>query len=601
MGEFPSIFGQFQECLRERPDEAAFLITSGDRSVPITWRQFARDVERIAWGVSKAIPGGAVGLLGENSYEWMVAHAGVMFGGGRAVPIDPNLSPDEMAARLAFVGAKSLVYSALHANKAHEVAKKLPDLVVAGFGSRSADLFMDKADKAFARGEKGVFSLPPPDEKRTAMIVFTSGTTSRPRGAELTLEGLAAWCRFTNRQLRIRPGSRSLMVLPLHHIFGVCAAYLMVGAGSSVGVCPDFRRLYDAVERFRAEYIFLVPALADILATKISQRGNSAEAALGFPIEWILVGGASLSMRVHENLLSLGIQPLAGYGLTETTALYSIAPLGRHKPGSAGQADLVESQVKVSPRGTLMIRGPGVFKGYYQEPERTAEVLKDGWFDTGDVGRIDDEGYVFITGRASRTIVLSSGKKIAPEEIEDKLLAIPGFREAIVSGNGETREIKAEIYAVVSEETVKRQVELLNRSLPVYQRIKTVIVRDEPFPRTSSGKIRLHSSEPIAAPDEQAGEQNSFGEKVHGTVQVVRRMCAKHPHRWRVSFLVLLVAMAVLVFNIVPRLMENAGIVLPSVLAKTLDFIGECGAILLALLVILGYFISRKLFPSEEE
>ena len=601
MGGFESIFRQFQECLRERPDDAAFLITSGDRSVPISWRQFTHDVERIAWGVSKVIPGGVVGLLGENSYEWMVAHAGVMFGGGIVVPIDPNLSPDEMAERLAFVGAKSLVYSALHAHKAREVAKKLPELVVAGFGSRSADLFLDKADKAFAKGEKGVFSLLPPDERRVSMIVFTSGTTSRPRGVQLTLQGLAAWCRFANRQLCIRPGSRSLMVLPLHHIFGVCVAYLMVGAGSSVGVCPDFRRLYDAVERFRADYIFLVPALADLLCAKIAQRGDSAEAALGFPIEWILVGGAPLSTRIYEQMLSLGIQPLAGYGLTETTALYSISPIGRHRQGSAGQADSAESKVKVSERGTLMISGPAVFRGYYEEPERTDEVLKDGWFDTGDVGYIDDDGFVFITGRASRTIVLSSGKKIAPEEIEDKLLSIPGFRETVVSGNGETREIKAEIYAVVSEDTVKRQVERLNRSLPVYKRIKTVIVRDEPFPRTSSGKIRLHSSEPIAAPDEQASEQNSFGEKVHGTVQVVRRLCAKHPHRWRMSFTALLVAMAVLVFNIVPRLLENAGIPLPSVIGKAVDFIGECGEILLALLVILGYFISRKLFPSEEE
>ena len=601
MGEFKSIFGQFQECLRDHPDDAAFLIASGDRSVPISWRQFTHDIERIARGVSSLIPGGVVGLLGENSYEWMVAHAGVMFGGGVVVPIDPNLTPDEMAARLAFVGAKALVFSSLHSYKAREVAKKLPDLVVAGFGSKSADRFLALADKSLSGGGKGVFSQPPPDENRVSMIVFTSGTTSRPRGVQLTLGGLAAWCRFTNRQLKIRPGSRSLMVLPLHHIFGVCAAYLMVGAGSSVGVCPDFRRLYDAVERFRAEYIFLVPALADILASKISQRGNSAEAALGFPIEWILVGGAPLSTRIYERLLSLGIQPLSGYGLTETTALYSIAPLGRHKKDSAGQADLVESEVKVSDRGTLMIRGPGVFLGYYQEPERTAEVLKDGWFDTGDVGRIDDEGYVFITGRASRTIVLSSGKKIAPEELEDKLLSVPGFREALVSGESETREIKAEIYAVVSEETVRRQVELLNRSLPVYQRIKKVVVRAEPFPRTSSGKICLHSlPEPHSV--ELAGTgKSTFGDKVHVTAGAVRRSCSKHPHRWRVSVSVLIVAMAVLVFNVLPSMLKNAGISLPPVLSKIFTLIGEFGEILLALLVISAYFISRKIFPKDDE
>ncbi len=131
-------------------------------------------------------------------------------------------------------------------------------------------------------------------------------------------------------------------------------------------------------------------------------------------------------------------------------------------------------------------------KGYYGMPERTAAVIDaDGWFHTGDVGRIDEDGYVWITGRASRTIVLSSGKKIAPEELEEKIMQLPGVLEALVSGEGETRDVKAEIYATVPEASVHRAVAALNRTLPVYQRVKTVVVRREPFPRTSSGKIRL--------------------------------------------------------------------------------------------------------------
>ena len=131
-------------------------------------------------------------------------------------------------------------------------------------------------------------------------------------------------------------------------------------------------------------------------------------------------------------------------------------------------------------------------KGYYKEPEMTARAIDaEGWFHTGDLGRIDDDGFVWITGRASRTIVLSSGKKIAPEELEEAVLALPGVREVVVSGVGETREVKAEVYASIPEASVRGAIAALNLSLPVYKRIKTVIVRTEPFPRTSSGKIRV--------------------------------------------------------------------------------------------------------------
>ena len=133
-----------------------------------------------------------------------------------------------------------------------------------------------------------------------------------------------------------------------------------------------------------------------------------------------------------------------------------------------------------------------LFRSVWNQPSATAKVIDaDGWFHTGDVGRIDADGYVWITGRLSRTIVLSSGKKVAPEEIEERLLQLPGVLEALVTGVGETREITAQVYASIPEESVRRAVAALNRTLPVYQRIKAVVVRKEPFPRTASGKIKL--------------------------------------------------------------------------------------------------------------
>jgi len=487
------LFEAFKKMREERPGDPAFLITSGDRSVPINWRQFTDDIDLVVRLIRVHAPGAKIGLLGENSYEWMVAHAAILFAGATVVPIDMNLTPAEIAERLKFVGAVPLVYSALYDEKAHQARTMMPGIITAGFGSLKTERFLDRVRGLFSVKDS-IWNEDHVDTSLTSMIVFTSGTTSKPRGAELTIAGIEAFMEFAQGQLKIKSGTRSLMLLPLHHIFGVCTTYFMLVNGTALGVCPDFRRIYDAAERFRVNYLFLVPALADILAAKIEQHGKSAEEALGTPIEWILTGGAALPRRTYEHLTALGIKTLTGSGMTETTAHFSVAPVDSDPHvGSAGQVALHgPCEVRVSPNGELLIRGPAVMKGYYREPELTAKVLSaDGWYNTGDIGTVDADGFVWFTGRASRTIILDSGKKIAPEELEEKILDIPGVRECVVRGEKNTREVIAEVYATIPEDSVRRAIGALNLQLPVYKRVKTIVVRDEPFPRTSSGKISL--------------------------------------------------------------------------------------------------------------
>ena len=582
-----SILSQFRQNRDERPDEPAFLIAAGDRSVPITWREFAEDIEEIAWIVNHYAPGAVVGLLGENSYEWITAHAAGLFAGVTVVPLEVNLSAKEIVDRLAFTGATYLVHSALYVEKAHEVERMLPGLVVGGFGSHKADELMSIARAALDMGDDSVFDLPERDEDETAMIVFTSGTTSKPRGAELTLHGIRTFSEFAEKTFRFQSGARSLMLLPLYHIFGLCTTYAMLCHGVSLGVCPDFRRIYDAVARFRANFLFLVPALADILANKIAQHGPSAETVLGTPIDWILVGGAPLVRRTYERLTALGIRPLGGYGLTETTSLYSLAPPDAPRPGSAGLCchGFGGMEAKVSADGELLLRGPAVLKGYYKEPDRTADVLDaDGWFRTGDIGRIDEDGYVWITGRASRTIVLSSGKKVAPEELEERRLSIPGIHEAVVSGDGASRELVAEIYAVVSEETARRQIDALNRQQPVHKRINRVIARKEPFPRTASGKIQVRP--PAAVP---AAEPLSPLPKPPAPQVPEFPPFKASPRRW-LFWPVSLAAAAVLLFNLASLFCPT----LKQRLSATINGLVDGTEILLSVFAILVVFVALK-------
>ena len=497
-----SLFEEFKRAREQRPDEAAFLVASGDRSLPISWRTFTDDIAVISFIIEANVPGAPIGILGENSYEWMVAHAACLFSGAVAVPIDVNLNAAEIAERLRTVGARVLVHSSLYAHKSREVAARIPGLITGGFGSRKTDFFLNASRKAIELGLKTIWSRSPVESDRVSMIVFTSGTTSEPRGAELTTRGLETFCEFAAQTLAMKHGDRSLMLLPLYHIFGIATTYLMLVRGVKLGVCPDFRRIYDAVERFRANFLFLVPALADILASKIAQHGSSASEALGAPIDWILTGGAPQPARSRERLARLGVKVITGYGLTETTSLYSLSPSGDEpRPGSAGLSAAVrhpDVETKVSDDGELMIRGPNVLKRYHNMPDQTAEVLdEDGWFHTGDTGRIDEDGYVWVEGRISRTIVLSSGKKVAPEELESKVMSIHGVKEVLVFGDGSTREITAVVYGDISEEVLKREIGETNLSLPVYKRISRVFARKEPFPKTSSGKIKLTSPDEI--------------------------------------------------------------------------------------------------------
>lgn len=503
------LFETFKEIRENHPDHPAFLITAGDRYVPIRWKQFTDDIAATAWVIQKYAPGIPVGILGENSYEWIVTHAACLMSGAIAVPIDPNLQATEIARRLKFVGARSLIYSSLYSEKASEVERIAPGVACGGFGTLKTDGFLNEARERIAKNGKTCFDGPAPDPCKVSMMVFTSGTTSEPRGVQLTTEALQTAIESWDELQPMKFGDRSLMMLPLNHIFGIVAAYKMLCSGVVLGVCPDFRRLYDAVERFRINFAYLVPALAEILVSKIEKRGKSAEEALGTRIEWIATGGAPISRRVHERLQAVGIKSIGMYGLTETCACYSAASTSEEF--AAGSAGLCVRHPKVDTRvadnGELLVRGPNVMKGYYKMPERTAAAIdKDGWFHTGDRGRIDEKGFVWITGRMSRTIILDSGKKVAPEELEEHLLSLPGILEALVSGDKETRKISAEVYASIPEETVKSEISQLNLRLPVYERIHNVIVRSEPFPRTTSGKIKL--SKPVGAQQVEVGGVN---------------------------------------------------------------------------------------------
>jgi long-subunit acyl-CoA synthetase (AMP-forming) len=424
----------------------------------------------------------------------MVVHSACLFAGVTVVPLETGLSADEIVERVRKAGIHVLLHSMLYLEKARDVAKRVPCLETGCLASKNVEAILADAADAALHSSDGLWNRDSVDTERTAMLVFTSGTTATPRPAELAVSSIEAFCETAGTALEMRAGDRSLMLLPLYLIYGLCATYAMLANGVALGVCHDFKRILAAFLRFKVDYAFLVPALADVLAMKVSQYGDTIEEVTGNPVRWIVTGGAPISRRTYERLTSLGVKMLGAYGLTETAACYSISHVSDEpRACSAGRVSRARGvETRVSEAGELLVRGPNVMKGYYGMSDATSSVIDDeGWFHTGDYGRIDDDGYVWISGRISRTIVLSSGKKISPEELENKIVSLPGVLEALVTGDGESREIRAEIYASVGEMSVKRSVSALNATLPVYQRIDRIILRNTPFPRTASGKIKV--------------------------------------------------------------------------------------------------------------
>lgn len=488
------LFERFREYRQSHPENTAFMASVGDRFLSISWKTFTDDIALVAEVIRVHARGKVIALLGENSYEWMVAHAACLFAGAVVVPIDTTLSPEDIVFRLKKVDALALVYSSLCREKAVAVKAIYGKINIARFSNIQTDSFLSLASQRLKAGKPSIWDEPVDTENphRVSMYVFTSGTTSSPRAAMHTVAALEAFCDAASSRLHLRQGMRSLMVLPLQHIFGICTAYLMLAEGVHVGICPDFRRLYSAVERFRVNFIFLVPALADVLAKKIAR--HDIEDPLPCRPEFILTGGAHLPDKTYGLLSTLGIKVLTAYGLTETCSMYSMDHVdGKVEPGSAGMSfSDAQTETKVSGEGELLIRGPSVFKGYFDDESSTKKAFtEDGWFKTGDLGRIDEDGNVWITGRISRIIIFDTGKKVSPEELESRMLALPGIEEALVYSRNNNRVIVAEVYSKLPKAAVEKAILKFNRKLPVYMRIREIVVRHTPLPRTASGKIKM--------------------------------------------------------------------------------------------------------------
>ncbi len=420
----------------------------------ISYRDVRRQADRAAAGLIALgiAPGDRIAILSENRVEWPVADHAVLSTGAADVTLHAPLSAAQVEFQVAHSGARGIIVSGqVQADKILERLDQLPDLeFVVSFDpisipdGRLVHLtwqglchrgHLAGVGDRIARREAAL------DRSSLATIIYTSGTTGNPKGVMLTHGNLLSNVEAMVPIAFLQPDDLLLSWLPYSHVYArLTDNYLSTGAGITVALSAGIDTLLDDIESVRPHWITAVPRFYEKLWTSVEHldpetRTRQLKSIFGPRIRQLTSGGAPLPRHVCDGFDEAGLPIFEGYGLTETSPVICFNHANAYRYGSVGQP-IPGVDVKIAEDGEILTRGPHVMPGYWKNDDATAEVIIDGWFHTGDIGSIDDEGYLSITDRKKDLIITSAGKNVAPAVIERLLTADPLFDQAVVYGDG---------------------------------------------------------------------------------------------------------------------------------------------------------------------
>lgn len=466
------------------------------------------------WMSAQGIQNRHIALIGENSYPWLVAFLAVINGGNVAVPIDKGLSGDEIAGLL----QKADVTMAFCGDPCKKIFPGIEEIEIFSF---------DKVEKICGGMEENrssrAGSKDEDDVDKCCCIFFTSGTSGAAKGVCLSQRNLTSEIMQATQMVKL--GSNTVSILPFHHAFGLVEGILAAFYyGCETYLNQSIKTVKRSLLEQRPQNLFLVPLYVEtfhrqvwaaakkqgrdrvlrglmrvsdiLLKVGIDLRGRLfkyVRESFGGRLEYVICGGAALDPFYIREFRSWGIEILNGYGTTECSPCVAVNRNFCHKDGTVG-LPLPDVEVEAAPDGEIRVRGDIVMLGYYKEPGATAMVLQDGWYATGDLGYLDGDGFLTLTGRKKNLIILSNGENVSPEELEAVLVLEEGVREVLVYEREHV--IVAEIYPEEShmgdEAYFDRLLQKVNRGLPAHKRIAKVILRREEFVKNSSMKIVRH-------------------------------------------------------------------------------------------------------------
>jgi long-chain acyl-CoA synthetase len=547
------IIGLLEEANRKFRLKIAMQIKSKERVRKFSYKKLGQKVIRVS---SNLIELGIqfydrIAILSENRPEWAISYFGILASGSVAVPLDTRLKEKELVYILNNSKTKAIFVSGRHLDTLDKISALCPELkflICMDYVPERPDLIMlDKFRyrKTIQKSRDSKFS-------DVAMVVYTSGSTGLPKGVELTYSNLLFQVQTFQMILVSSTDDRVLSVLPLNHALElICGLLGPLYSGACITYLQTSRPegIVSSMKEIKPSIMTVVPLLVKIIHKAIFQELNNSSVhrrilffsalnisklfkklgvncgrqlfgrihrQFGGSLRYMLCGGAPLDKAIARDLDLMGIPILQGYGLTESSPTISVNTLKENRIGSVGKP-LPGVEVKILKEhegdtvGEIITRGPHVMKGYLDDIEKTKEVIKDGWLYTGDLGYLDKEGYLFITGRIKNLIVTGAGKKVQPEELEDLLLKSPYIREACVVGKIAKKGLKKgheQVYAVIvpdlehmklengelTEDEVKKLVstEIMktNKDIADYKKIKGFEIRDGELPKTSTRKVK---------------------------------------------------------------------------------------------------------------
>jgi long-chain acyl-CoA synthetase len=554
----PTFYDRFVECAERWPQNVAVEVQRPEGLESHTYAELRRMAEAIGgWLVAQGMPPGErIAILADNHPRWVAAYLGIIAAGGSAVPLDTAYHTDQVAKLLKDSGASLIVCDpkhlgiAQHAVSGSEVSILLTETAQAANGQPGPAVPTNSGmdlDRIFTSGSRNFTPVPrQPDD--LASLLYTSGTTADPKGVMLTHANLLAEAEAVFAWAHIGPEDAILGVLPLFHVLSQMANLLLpLVAGARVVYLSTLNttELLRALRERQITAFAVVPQFFNLIHDRIykevEQRGMAARFAFrrmtritafcrrfgfnpgrlffgrihelfGRRMRLLVTGGSRFDPKIARDFYTLGIDVLQAYGLTETCGGAFVNLPGQNVIGSVGRAlkgveaktiDAQASDDGSPASGEILIRAPIVMKGYWNRPDATADVLKDGWLYTGDLGYLDADGNLFITGRKKEVIILANGKNVYPEEIEAHYLQSPFIKEICVMGM-EGAAGTEKLYAVIvpnfevlrqrkvvnAKEVIRFDVEGLSAKLASTKRISGYEIWQEDLPRTTTRKIK---------------------------------------------------------------------------------------------------------------
>lgn len=436
----------FANRVAETPTEQALLIANAKGQFsPISWQQISDDAHRWAHALHRLGVGVSDPVVqwSENRYEWIIADLALQLVGAIHVPMHSTLSDHQAAQQTAHCGAKLALVS--ESRYADALVANLPTAgdefrVVTFTAEQDLDEFLNGATT-----EQGVQIAEQAAEKydrdTVVTILYTSGTTGEPKGIALTHGNILSNAISAIDTFGEQDNDTRLNFLPFSHIYArTCDLYTWIARGSQLALARNRETIMDDIRAIRPTLINGVPYFYQRVHHKLVERGkgddpDALKAALGGEIRACVCGGAALDSETYDFYHERGVPLLPGYGLTETSPVIATATLDRHRRGTVGKP-IPGIEVRIAEDGEIQTRGPHVMQGYWADPEGTAQVLdEDGWLSTGDLGSLDEDGFLSITGRKKEMYCTTTGKNIFPAQLESMLCRDPMIHQACVVGD----------------------------------------------------------------------------------------------------------------------------------------------------------------------